>query len=159
MIISIGVVKMNRIEDLIVRRMTFDDIDTVVEIEKKSFKTPWPREAFISELENNSCSLYMVVEYNGTIVAYGGMWCILDEGHITNIATDPTYRDRGIGALLVKAMLEEGDKKGIKSFTLEVRVNNTKAIRLYERFGFEGCGVRKGYYQDTGEDALIMWKQ
>ena len=87
------------------------------------------------------------------------MWLVLDEGHITNIAVHPDYRGRGIGEKLVLAMLELARNSGIAGVTLEVRVSNNAAKKLYNKLGFVDSGIRKGYYSDTGEDAVIMWKK
>lgn len=140
-----------------IRLMTLSDIDSVLEIEKLSFKTPWSKESFESEIMDNNLAYYMVLEYKNHIVAYGGMWFVIDEGHITNIAVHPVCRGRGWGKKLVKNMMSFAYEKEVRRMTLEVRTKNVPAIKLYEKMGFKGCGVRAGYYQDTGEDALIMW--
>ena len=92
------------------------------------------------------------------MVGYIGVWKIVDEGHITNVAVSPDYRRMQIGSALLKNMLEITAEEGIVRHTLEVRTGNEAAIGLYEKFGFETAGVRKGYYEDNGEDALIMWR-
>jgi ribosomal-protein-alanine N-acetyltransferase len=102
-------------------------------------------------------SRYIVAKKDGKVVGYGGMWAVLNEGHITNIAVHPDYRRQKIGEKVVQAMVDRAHKEGIDRLTLEVRKSNDAAIQLYKRFGFKECGVRKGYYADTKEDALIMW--
>ena len=101
---------------------------------------------------------YFVAELSGRVVGYIGVWKIVDEGHITNVAVSPDYRRMQIGSALLKTMLEITAEEGIVRHTLEVRTGNEAAIGLYEKFGFETAGVRKGYYEDNGEDALIMWR-
>lgn len=130
-------------------------LDAITEIENQSFSHPWSRFAFERELEN-SVADYTVAVLDGEVVAYGGMWHILDEGHITNIAVRQDMRRKGIGDALVANMLQKGREKGIGAFTLEVRVSNTGAQALYKKHGFESVGIRKKYYPD-GEDAMIFW--
>ncbi len=142
-----------------VRDMELEDLDRVMAVECLSFKTPWQRSAFEAEVVQNSLAYYVVIEYDDLVVGYGGMWIVIDEGHITNIAIDPEYRGNGLGEELVLFMIDVAELKEIEALTLEVRVNNTAAIKLYEKLGFIGHGIRPKYYQDTNEDALIMWKK
>lgn len=100
----------------------------------------------------------MVVEIDGEIIAYAGLWKIFDEGHITNIAVKDSYRNKGVGKGLMSSLLTNTAKIGIDSFTLEVRRSNIGAIKLYESLGFEVAGIRKNFYDKPNEDALIMWK-
>lgn len=146
-------------QELKVRPMKLEDVDAVWEIEKLSFRTPWSKEAFLQEMQTNNTARYVVAELGDELVGYGGMWFIIDEAHITNIAVHPDYRKQKIGEKIVHAMIETARREGIGSLTLEVRVNNIAAINLYRKLGFEDAGIRKGYYTDTGEDALIMWKR
>lgn len=146
-------------QNILIDTMKSEDIDEVLEIEKLSFKTPWSRESFISEIEKNDLAQYIVVKVGNKVIGYAGMWFILDEAHITNIAIHPEYRDRGIGDKLIKMIIEMVRENGLKSITLEVRDSNQQAIYLYEKNGFTIEGVRKGYYFDTNDDALIMWKE
>jgi ribosomal-protein-alanine N-acetyltransferase len=97
-------------------------------------------------------------ESNDKLVAYGGIWVVLDEGHIMNIAVHPDYRRGGLASMILLEMLKGAREKGATRFTLEVRKSNEPAIALYERFGFKKAGYRKGYYKEENEDALIMWK-
>ena len=139
-------------------------IDEVVEIENKSFKTPWSKDAFVSEIERNKCAKYRVLmigdgdENSNRIAAYGGLWHVVDEGHITNIAVHPDFRERGLGAAIVEDMIICARKMQISALTLEVRTGNTAALKLYKKYGFKEIALRKNYYADTGEDAIIMWK-
>lgn len=141
-----------------VTEMRLADLDQVVEIEKLCYQTPWSRQAFVSELVTNEYAHYIVCRLSGKIVGYAGMWVILDEAHVTNIAVHPDYRGRGLGRLLLKELIERAKCRGATKMTLEVRKSNTVAQNLYYSFGFEARGIRKGYYSDTNEDAIIMWK-
>lgn len=144
---------------LTTRSMELRDVDAVCEIEKLSFKTPWSKESFIEEMKAKERTRYVVAELGDTVVGYGGMWLIIDEGHITNIAVHPDYRGQKIGKRIVEEMIAVANIEGITSLTLEVRVTNTPAIKLYKDLDFQEVGIRKGYYSDTGEDALIMWNK
>lgn len=132
-------------------------IDDIVDIERLSFTDPWSKISFLKELENPSAR-YLVAEIKGRIIGYGGYWSILNEGHITNIAVHPDYRGQGIGSALLTAMINLAQREGIDAMTLEVRISNRIAQSVYLKHGFTVVGVRKKYYQDNGEDALIMWK-
>lgn len=146
-----------RKEALVFRSMRLEDIDTIVEIEKEAFTAPWTAEAFNNELKQNLFAKYMVMEQDGAILGYGGMWLIVDEAHVTNIAIRERYQGQGLGKLLLGEMMKTAHWLGAKRMTLEVRVTNEIAQRLYRRFGFEPSGIRPGYYSDNMEDALIMW--
>jgi [ribosomal protein S18]-alanine N-acetyltransferase len=146
-------------QSITLRAMELKDVDDVWEIEKLSFRTPWSRASFLDEMQINQKARYIVAELGDTVVGYGGMWFIVDEAHITNIAVHPDYRGQKIGEKIVEAMMAAAQRESIISLTLEVRVTNIPAINLYKKLGFEDIGIRKGYYSDTGEDALIMWKK
>ncbi|HZJ58157.1 MAG TPA: ribosomal protein S18-alanine N-acetyltransferase [Clostridia bacterium] len=135
------------------------DIRDVLNIEKICFSTPWSYEAFRAELEGNHCARYVVAEQESMVKGYGGMWVILDEAHITNVAVHPHYRGIGIGEAIMRGLIDTAANLKLGSMTLEVRVSNTIAQNLYKKLGFAGVGIRKGYYTDDGEDALIMWKE
>lgn len=137
--------------------MTWEHLEDVLEVEKLSFMTPWSREDFEQEIGRNRCALYKVLIEEGRVAAYGGMWLVADEAHITNIAVHPDFRKRGFGDKILKNMIGTAADKGIKSMTLEVRKSNFQALGLYEKNGFQVTAVRKKYYKDTNEDALIMW--
>lgn len=133
-------------------------IDSILSIEELSFTDPWSKDSMEKEL-NNNFARYVVVKYNNKVIGYGGMWLILDEGHITNIAVTPKYRCMGAGKLILKSLIDICKKEKVISLTLEVRVSNTIAQSLYIKFGFVSEGIRKNYYADNHEDALIMWKR
>jgi len=140
----------------LIRPMELKDLDEVLEVEKSCFKSPWTRHMFEDELFNSN-AYYYVIEVDGEIAGYAGFWKIIDEAHITNIAIHSSYRRRGYGRALVSALLDRAKELDIIAVTLEVRVSNSAAISLYESFGFVSSGVRRGYYSDNNEDALIMW--
>lgn len=143
-----------------IRLMVEDDISQVCHLEKVSFAQPWSEFAFHSELADNKLAYYVVLtpkEAPKQVVGYGGMWIILDEAHITNIAVDPAYRGKRLGELVVTALQQLARLRGASKMTLEVRVSNMSAIRLYTRLGFKEEGIRKHYYTDNNEDASIMW--
>lgn len=146
---------MNNID---VREMTLDDLDQIMEIEKMCFTAPWTWESFEKEIRDNHLAKYLVILYNEKIVGYGGMWFIIDEAHITNIAINKELRNRKLGSFLVKSMIEYAERLGIHRMTLEVRESNAPAQGLYTKFGFKPCGKRPKYYQDNNEDAIIMWR-
>ena len=144
---------------LTLRKMTTSDVDAVFEIEVQSFKTPWSKDAFYKEMTENTLAEYIVICEEDRIVGFGGMWLIIDEIHITNIAIAPEYRGKGYSKPLVQALIDFATERRFKHMTLEVRVSNAIAIALYEQFGFVGVGKRPKYYIDTGEDALVMCKE
>jgi ribosomal-protein-alanine N-acetyltransferase len=137
--------------------MTVHDIGQVAKIEELSFHVPWSRESLRIEVEQNRCARYIVIKEDDRVLGYGGMWLVLDEAHITNIAVHPDYRRQGIGRQIMKALIRTAVKAGIERMSLEVRVSNHPAISLYKSLGFEEGGIRKGYYANNREDALIMW--
>ncbi|VBB05824.1 ribosomal-protein-alanine acetyltransferase [Lucifera butyrica] len=141
-----------------IRNMIAADIDAVVEVERQSFQTPWSRQAFESEILDNDLAHYLVVDDAGRVAGYAGMWLILDEAHVTNIAILPGYRSLGLGRRLLQVLIDYAKTQGAKSMTLEVRKSNAPAQNLYRELGFVSRGVRPGYYTDTQEDAIIMWK-
>ena len=144
--------------NVIIREMQERDLDRVMEIENKAFSPPWTREAFLLELTKNLLAKYIVAEVDGQVVGYGGIWLIIDEGHVTNIAVDEKYRNKGIGSKIMEGLIQLCIDRNIVSMTLEVRKSNEAAKALYKKFGFKEYGIRKGYYQDNNEDAIIMWK-
>ena len=145
-------------QKIVIERMTIDDIENVVVVENKCFSTPWSKNSFIRELTENEIALYLVAKVENIAVGYIGAWKIQNEGHITNIAVHPDYRGQGIGNMLVSELLSLCEKEGINAFTLEVRRSNIIAQNLYKKFQFAECGIRKRYYADTNEDAIIMWR-
>ena len=144
--------------DLIVRQAEERDIKPMAEMDILCFSAPWSEESFAQEIRENRMAFYIVAEIDGRMAGYAGLWCIVDEGHITNVAVHPDFRRRGVGEALISVLLDHTIKNGILSHTLEVRVSNTPAISLYSKFGFDPAGLRKNYYEDNGEDAIIMWR-
>jgi len=136
--------------------MTFADLDSVLAIERVSFPTPWSRGAFVYELKENQVARCWVTRAAGEVVGYLCVWEVGSELHITNLAVHPAWRRRGIARTLLGAILEDARRRGFTLAVLEVRPAKQEAPGLYERFGFRVIGRRKGYYYDTGEDALIM---
>lgn len=139
------------------RYMTMQDVGAVAELERLAFTTPWPHDAFVNELTKNPNARYVVAVHNNRIVAYCGMWIIIDEAHITNIAVHPLFRGKKIGLSLMIKMMGFAKMSGAHSMTLEVRPSNTVARNMYIRLGFREHGLRKRYYSDNNEDAIIMW--
>jgi [ribosomal protein S18]-alanine N-acetyltransferase len=168
-----------------IRIATAEDIDAMTELDATCFSAPWSRASFEAELTTNQLAWYLVAEelvpkredaegelssdadgiaepeieaeQIGLLIGYAGLWAIEDEGHITNVAVHPDYRRMHLGSILVEMLIDQTRKEGLKRFTLEVRVSNRAAIELYEKFGFVSAGLRKGYYEDNNEDAMIMW--
>lgn len=136
--------------------MKYEDIDSVLVVEKKSFTIPWSRLMFFDELQNPRAR-YFVADASGIAVAYAGFWIIMDEGYITNIAVDPMYRRMKIGTRLMQKIIETARESKLRGLTLEVRTSNAAAISMYKNFGFRVEGLRKNYYSDNHEDAFIMW--
>ena len=141
----------------IIRPMAVGDIDAVAEMEKLVFTLPWSRDAFRRELEENVVARYLVLEERGRILAYGGIWLVIDEAHLTNVAVHPQARGRGFGERLVRALMRLASDTCMGMITLEVRRSNAAAQALYRKVGFEDVGYRKRYYEDNQEDALIMY--
>ena len=143
-----------------IKPMEKSDIDSVIDIEKKTYgPNHWSKDSFMNELSNELARYFSVFNENGNLIAYCGCWQILEEAHITNIAVHPDFRQKHIGEAMLKTIVDECYKNMAKYITLEVRVGNKPAIRLYEKYGFKSLGTRKGYYQDNNEDALIMWTE
>jgi ribosomal-protein-alanine N-acetyltransferase len=143
-------------EQLAITPMARDDLDRVVAIERQCFPTAWRRESYERELLNSNAR-YLVAAVGARVVGYAGMWVIPPEAHITTIAVEPEYRRRGIGERLLVALLEAAQDMGASRVTLEVRESNQIARTLYEKYGFEAVAYMRGYYPDTGEDAVVMW--
>ena len=144
-------------ERLIITRMTPSDVSDVLKIERASFTTTWPSDAFYNELATNKLAHYYVGRAEGKIVAYGGIWVIFEDSHITTIAVDPQARGRRYGELMLGYLLDEAIERGAAWMTLEVRESNTAAQQLYRKYGFTTVTTRKGYYSDNNENALVMW--
>lgn len=143
---------------LSIEMMQLDDLNTVLAIEELCFPTPWSHFAYYTELTENHYALYIVGKIKGQVVAYAGTWVILDEAHITNVAVHPDWQGHGFGRDILLGLLARAKARGAARATLEVRKSNYHAQKLYLKHGFNFQGLRRGYYTDTGEDALIMWK-
>jgi ribosomal-protein-alanine N-acetyltransferase len=140
------------------RQMTIKDVEAVYEIEKVSFSTPWTLDSFYHEMTTNTQATYVVaVNEMDTIIGFCGMWIVLDESQITNVAVLPAGRGKGTGEGLMREAIRIAKKRGVTLMSLEVRVSNTIAQNLYRKLGFQEGGIRKGYYTDNQEDALVMW--
>ncbi len=140
---------------MILREMLVEDLDQVMEIETALFSPPWTKEGFFTYLTRKD-AMFLVVEEKEKIIAYCGLLMVLDEGDITNVAVHPNRQREGIGHFLMDSLIRLAEQQGITMIHLEVRVGNDTAIRLYERMGFTRDGIRKKYYTDPVEDALLM---
>lgn len=137
--------------------MRLEDIDDVWEVERAAFPNPWSKQAYYNELVLNKSAHYLVLLVEGKIRGYGGMWVLIDEAHITNVAIHPEVQGRRLGWLLMGTLMVWARSLGAERMTLEVRVSNVRAQNLYNKLGFVVTGVRPQYYTDNLEDALIMW--
>lgn len=144
---------------MIYRRMTADDIEGVYEVEVSAFEDPWSYSSPKGELKNKLSRYIVAEEDDGKIVGYVGAWYILDEAHITNVAVHKDFRGKKIGNGLIEALIDMCDRDKMASITLEVRAGNFVAQGLYKKYDFLAGGVRKEYYTNNKEDAIIMWKQ
>lgn len=144
---------------VLIQDMTLDDVDGVQVVERASFPLPWPANAFRHELTQNKNARYIVARDGERIVAYAGLWLMVDEAHITTFAVLPDVRRRRIGERLLQRLFEIAHEMKAEWLTLEVRASNLAAQRLYEKYGFRRAGVRRRYYSDNNEDALIMWTE
>ena len=140
-----------------IRAMRIDDIEYVSRLERRCYTLPWSSSAYVTEVGNPNAYYTVAVLSDGTIAGYAGMWVIMDELHMTTIAVDPSVRGLKIGERLLLDVIEEGITRGAERATLEVRERNTVAHNLYVKYGFEDVAVRKNYYSDNGENAIIMW--
>jgi [ribosomal protein S18]-alanine N-acetyltransferase len=140
-----------------IRPMATTDIAAVTRIERASFSTVWPSDAFYNELNTNKLAHYFVGLFDKRVVAYGGIWVILEDSHVTTLAVDPEYRGRRFGEVLLLRLIDEAIERGAAWMTLEVRESNGVAQRLYRKYGFTTVTMRTGYYSDDNESALIMW--
>lgn len=146
-------------EPYLLRRMHFDDIDQVFALEEKIFPSPWSRCDFIGEVQNESWSLPLVVEHKEEVIGYSVSWIMVDELYIANVAIAPAHRRRRISETMMAKLIRLSAGLGIRIARLEVRRSNHPAIALYRKLGFEIIGVRKGYYEDNNEDALLMSRE
>lgn len=137
--------------------MTREHLDEVMDIELECFPIPWSRKSMEDELDRK-IAYYYVGLVDGKVAGYGGLWHVVTEGHITNIAVSSKYRRMGVGDAIVSKIMELAEEKDMLGVTLEVRVSNEAAISLYKKHEFKMEGLRKEYYEDNKEDAYIMWK-
>lgn len=146
-----------RPDRLTIVSMTASDVPAVTRIERASFTTVWPSDAFYNELQGNKLAHYFVGRFDDRVVGYGGLWTILEDSHVTTLAVDPAYRGRRFGEVLLLRLIDEAMERGASWMTLEVRESNAVAQRLYRKYGFTTVTMRAGYYSDDNESALIMW--
>jgi ribosomal-protein-alanine N-acetyltransferase len=143
-----------------IRRAELRDVNALAELDALCFAAPWRAEDFLFEIFENDLAHYLVCAAERGIVACAGLWAVLTEGHIMNVAVHPDFRGLGLGAAVLDELLRRSaEELGLEEFTLEVRAANSAAIRLYERFGFKEEGRRKDYYASPREDAVIMWRR
>src|SRR2546427_11244788 len=145
--------------ELEIIRMRRRHLKGVMAIERQVYPRPWSPNLFLSEMSELRNRSYLVAKMGRETVGYGGIMCYGEEAHVTTIAVDPEYHRRKIGTRLLYELVTEGIRMGARAVSLEVRVSNHGAQRLYNQFGFRPVGVRKGYYQETNEDALVMWAE
>ena len=146
--------------NLQLRRVDARDLDAIDTIERASYPTPWSRSMFAAELRKPSgLAIGAFAEETGELVGYAFVSRYVDAWHVMNVAVAPEFRRRGVASALLRRVFEVTDSDQRRGYTLEVRVSNADAIRLYERLGFQPRGVRRGYYTDNREDALIMWRE
>lgn len=143
----------------LVRRAVLSDLPALVSLENTCFAIPWSEESLRRDLAENPAARYLAaVAPDGSLAGYAAFWSVLDEGQITNIAVAPAWRRRGLGRMLLEAVVRQAQAEGLRLLFLEVRPSNLAARRLYESAGFQPAGRRRGYYADNGEDAIIMLK-
>lgn len=140
-----------------VRKMNVHDIAYVGRVEAATYNNPWPHDIFFREIIDNKHAHYFVAILDDSVIGYGGMWLVADDAQITNIAIHPSYRGHKLGEKLFQQMLEFGVHHGMKRLSLEVRESNVVAQRMYKKFGLVRGGIRKNYYTDNQEDAVVMW--
>jgi [ribosomal protein S18]-alanine N-acetyltransferase len=139
-----------------IERMTLEDLPAVHAIERASFAVPWPDDAYRNEIRTNRLASYVVARLGDDVVGFAGLWVMVDEAHVTTFAVHPWWRRRGVGERLLLALLDLAVGRRAREATLEVRLSNLPARKLYEKYGFRPVGIRPRYYSDNGEDALIM---
>jgi ribosomal-protein-alanine N-acetyltransferase len=142
---------------LSIRPMATADISVVSQIERASFSTVWPSDAFYNELQTNKVAHYFVGCIGDRIVAYGGIWVIMEDSHVTTLAVDPDFRGKRLGETMLLYLIDQAVARGAAWMTLEVRESNSVAQQLYRKYGFTTVTTRRGYYSDDNESALVMW--
>ncbi len=141
-----------------IRRMKKEDIPRASHIERLSFPNPWSSNIFSVELEKEDFAFYYIMEYQYSLVAYGGYWKIRNEAHLVTFAVHPSFRRKGLGSQLLQYLLKKIEKQNLDKVTLEVRSSNSTAQKFYQEFGFKRIAIRPQYYIDTNEDAIVYWK-
>ncbi|MPQ43561.1 ribosomal protein S18-alanine N-acetyltransferase [Clostridium tarantellae] len=144
--------------DFSIKSMTLECINDVIEISNLSFPVAWSETSFLNEIKN-PLAHYLVAKAGEKVIGFIGAWSIIDEAHITNIAVHPNYRKQGVGDLLIEGLFCLSNELNLIALTLEVRASNIPAQNLYKKHGFVEEGIRKKYYEDNNEDAIIMWKR
>lgn len=144
---------------LIIRQAEEKDIAAIEKLEQVCFTDPWSYDSLEQDILRNKLAFYIVAEVEREVCGYVGIWNIIDEGHITNVAVSPDYRRKHIASNMLDVLIASCEEAGVERFTLEVRAGNEPAKALYAGKGFKEMGLRKGYYQDNGEDAIIMWRE
>jgi len=147
------------LDDLVIRKAEPGDLEQIHHCETTCFEMPWSFSMLYDDIVENPNTLYLVVEKAGKIIGYGGMWIVLDEAHITNVCILPEYQGRGYAYRLMKELQRCSREQDACSMSLEVRVSNRTALKLYKKCGFSIHGLRKRYYSNNGEDAYVMWTQ
>ncbi len=140
------------------RAMTPKDVPFISRLEEETFSMPWSEASFLQMITQED-TRYYVAEEEGHLLGGCGLWMVAGEGNITNVAVAKDARRRGVGTGLLTHLMQEGDREGVMAYTLEVRVSNEAAIRMYEKLGFVSEGIRPGFYEKPTEDAMIMWKR
>jgi ribosomal-protein-alanine N-acetyltransferase len=143
--------------ELEIARMRRRHLRGVMAIERNVYPRPWSPNLFLSEMNELRNRAYLVARIGRDVVGYGGIMCYGDEAHVTTIAVDPEHHRRRIGTRLMYELIQQSIRMGARAVSLEVRVSNLGAQQMYQNFGFQFVGTRKNYYQETGEDALVMW--
>ncbi|GAB3047027.1 ribosomal protein S18-alanine N-acetyltransferase [Virgibacillus ainsalahensis] len=143
--------------ELMLRKMMTDDVDQVMEVERASFTIPWTTDIFYQELVDNMHAHYFVMELDNKIIGYAGTWIIIDDAQITNIAVMPEFRGQKLGERLFQYTIQQAVMMGVSRLSLEVRKSNIVAQKMYQKFGLVPGGIRKNYYVDDQEDAIVMW--
>lgn len=143
------------LRDVVIVRMQENDLEQVVAIENVSYASPWPESAFASELVKERACYYLAAKHGEQVAGYSGMWVMLEEGHVTTLAVHPEFRRQRIASRLLLQNFDEAQRRKLHCLTLEVRITNEAAKNMYEKFGLEKRGYRRGYYLDNNEDAEI----
>lgn len=144
-------------DNIVIKEMEVAHIDDVIKIEQASFSTSWSKQIFLNELQKNKYAHYFIVEQEDKVIGYAGMWIVKDNAQITNIAIYPEFRGRKYGEKLFRFLYQHAIYMGVVSLSLEVRKSNIIAQQMYRKFGLVPGGIRKGYYTDNKEDAIVMW--